>query len=270
MDEAMRLADMMARGKMAPAHFHNSPGDCLMVIEQAMRWNMSPFAVMLCTSVIRGRLMFEGKIVAAAVENSGAIDGYFDYKFSGTGADRRVTVTATRRGESVPKSVEVTLKDAITDNAWWKKTPDQMLVYHGARVWARRWTPAVMLGVYSPDEFNATDHVGETIDLQSAPVLQPKASQIDPPPARKPSVSAWLYDLSAALHAAHDEDSVQEVMARFNVDAACASLKNGALAKLNEMINDALYRTAGQKRVAPEPQAPSPSEGGAIDDDIPF
>ena len=42
---------------------------CLVVIEQAMRWGMSPFAVAQCTSSIGGKLMYEGKLVAAAVES---------------------------------------------------------------------------------------------------------------------------------------------------------------------------------------------------------
>ena len=43
MEQAMRLAEMMSRGKMLPQHLQGSPGDCLMVVEQAMRWGMSPF-----------------------------------------------------------------------------------------------------------------------------------------------------------------------------------------------------------------------------------
>ena len=32
--------------------------------------------------------------------------------------------------------------------------PDQQLAYHGSRVWARRHAPELMLGVYSPEEFD--------------------------------------------------------------------------------------------------------------------
>ena len=71
MESAIKLAEMMARGKLVPSHLHNSPGDCLMVIEASMRWQMSPFAVAQCTSVIQGKLMFEGKLVAAALNASG-------------------------------------------------------------------------------------------------------------------------------------------------------------------------------------------------------
>ena len=152
MDDALRLAEFMARARTVPKHLHDSPGDCLMVIEQAMRWGMSPFAVAQATSVISGKMMYEGKLVAAAVETSGAIVGQLAYEYTGEGPTRAVTVSATRRGETNPRTVTVALKDAKTDNSMWTRQPDQQLVYHGARVWARRWTPAVILGVYSREE----------------------------------------------------------------------------------------------------------------------
>ncbi len=70
LEQAMALANIMAKGRLVPSHLQNAPADCLLVIEQAMRWGMSPFAVAQCTSVIKGKLMFEGKLVAAVVAAS--------------------------------------------------------------------------------------------------------------------------------------------------------------------------------------------------------
>lgn len=167
MNDAIRLAEMMSTGKLMPTHLR-TPGDCLMVIEQAMRWRMSPFAVAQCTSLIQGKLMFEGKLVAAAIETSGALNGLIDYEFSGDGETRAVTVRATRKGETEAREITIELKDARTDNGIWKKQPDQQLCYFGVRAWARRWTPAVMLGVYTPEEFSGT-----TIEGSVAPTSLP-------------------------------------------------------------------------------------------------
>ena len=68
---------------------------------------------------------------------------------------RGVTVSGTLRGEDKPRTVSVKLKDAKTTNTIWSKQPDQQLAYHGARVWARRHVPEVLLGVYAPEEFDA-------------------------------------------------------------------------------------------------------------------
>jgi hypothetical protein len=213
MNDAMRLADMMSRGRLMPKHLLDSPGDCLMVVEQAMRWNMSPFAVAQATSVIQGKLMFEGKLVAAAVEASGAIDGLLDYTFEGEGDSRAVIVSATRHGEKEPRTVRVALKDAITTNGIWKKQPDQQLVYHGARVWARRWTPGVTLGVYSPEEMTDPRHDGPTIEARAEviPDLPPDAAPVPAPVAPDP-----LSSLRAKLAQCATLDDVERVRAMWN------------------------------------------------------
>ncbi|MFS8371715.1 recombinase RecT [Acetobacter indonesiensis] len=179
MQGAMNLAKAMASAKMVPQHLQGSPGDCLMVIEQAMRWQMSPFAVAQATAVVRGKMCFEGKLVAAAIQTSGILEGRLRYDFEGTADKRKVICSGHIRGEAKERSVEVTLESAKTNNEWWTKTPDQMLTYHAARVWARRHAPEVMLGVYSPDEFDTARNEQEVIDVtpQSQRIEQPR--QID-------------------------------------------------------------------------------------------
>ena len=69
LDQAMRLADMMAKNSLVPEHLRQSPGNCLLVIEVALRWEMSPYAVAQYTFVHKGKLGYEGKLVAAAIES---------------------------------------------------------------------------------------------------------------------------------------------------------------------------------------------------------
>lgn len=152
--EAVKLAEIMATAKLVPTHLQKSPADCLLVIEQAIRWGMSPFAVAQATSIISGKLMFEGKLVAAAIQGSGVINGSLNYSYQGTGDQRQITVSGTLRGESEPRTITAKLADVKTKNEQWTKAPDQMLSYMGARIWARRHAPSVMLGVYAPDEFD--------------------------------------------------------------------------------------------------------------------
>lgn len=169
MGDAMKLADMMAKTGFLAKELQ-TPGGALFVMEQAMRWQMSPFAVAMETSFISGKPMFSGKIVAAAIVSSGAIAGRIHYDYSGSGEDRAITVSATLRGEQEPRTVTVRLRDARTNNQMWNKQPDQQLAYHGARVWARRHAPEVMLGVWSEEE------------------IEPAQSTI--PPARGPVIDA--------------------------------------------------------------------------------
>jgi len=183
MREAMELAKMMASTGFLARELQN-PGGALFVIEQSSRWNMSPFAVAMETSFIQGKPMFSGKIVAAAVVSSGAITGRLAYAYEGQGDNRTITVSGTVRGEAEPRTVTVRLGDARTQNKVWTSQPDQQLAYHGARVWARRHTPEVMLGVYSEEEFEPATPMpparGPTVDAAAAYVRQAAPVQAEP------------------------------------------------------------------------------------------
>jgi hypothetical protein len=154
MGEAIRLAELMASAKLVPAALQKSPADCLMVIQQAIRWQMDPFAVAQECSAIQGKLMYGGKLVAAVVNTRGNLTSRLSFEYSGEGDNRTITVSGQLQGEAEPRVVQVVLKNARTQNRVWQTQPDQQLAYHGARVWARRHTPELMLGVYSPEEFD--------------------------------------------------------------------------------------------------------------------
>lgn len=169
MEQAMKLAEMMSGAKLVPLHLQGKPADCLLVIEQASRWKMSPFAVAQCTSVISGKLMYEGKLVAAVVNANGGLDERLSFAYSGDGESRKITVSGKFRGEKEARTVDVVFKDVKTANSMWQKQPDQQLMYSGTRAWARRHAPELMLGVYSPEEFDVAPMVNIT------PAPQPKS-----------------------------------------------------------------------------------------------
>ena len=55
MSEAIKLAEIMASAKLVPVGLQKSVADCLMVVQQAVRWQMDPFAVAQECSVISGQ-----------------------------------------------------------------------------------------------------------------------------------------------------------------------------------------------------------------------
>ena len=257
MDSAIRLAEMMARGKLVPTHLQSSPGDCLMVIEAATRWGMSPFAVAQCTSVIQGKLMFEGKLVAAALNASGIMQSRLDYQHSGEGAGRAVMVSGVLKGETKPRTVTVTLQEARTNNGMWTKQPDQQLVYAGTRVWARRHAPEVMLGVYTPEEFDQQDakaepHNGQTIDAEPASVSDRDRINRDVPlnPTPQPQrmkIGDWLTSIEIALRDATDAEAINRILDRQELLEAPNVLKGAALDRFLAI------REAARSRAAPFP-----------------
>lgn len=189
-DQAMRFADVMAKSKMVPRHFQGKPEECLVIIEQAMRWEMSPYAVIQCASMIHDRPMYEGKLVAAVVNARGpayGLQGRLHFDYTGANDTRKITVWGMLDGRR--EEVECIIRDVRTSNEQWKKQPDQQLAYHGSRVWARRHMPELMLGVYSPEEFERGGAPQETF---TGPTIDSTAET--PPEAETPHREATWYE----------------------------------------------------------------------------
>jgi hypothetical protein len=181
----LRLAELMAKCGTLPVHLKN-PADCFRVVVQAAKWNMDPFVVAECTSLVHGRLCYEGKLVAAALLNRGI--GRLDYEITGKGQDSAVVVSGTPKGGRQAKSVSGSVREwrtkqmkdgrEIPNN--WDKDPHSMLVYRGTRQWARLWAPEVMAGVYTPDELDDVREVEATVvhtDPPAARTAAPAATE---------------------------------------------------------------------------------------------
>jgi len=224
---------------------------------------MSPFAVAACTSVISGRLNFEGKLVAAALNGSGIMSSRLEYEYSGSGPDLKVTVRGTIRGETKPREITLWLKEAKTTNGMWVKQPEQQLCYAGTRVWARRHAPEVMLGVYSPEEFDAQTardtFRGTTLDAeaQPTPAPEPAVEAVRPKPKQTPD--EYLDALAAELAAATTAE-VDEILARPSVQAAQDRARGAHKDRLQHILDEAIARTAADEVEAGDGLYANPSD----------
>jgi hypothetical protein len=153
-----RISEALAAGSLIPETLkgktpEETKANCLRVVEQAARWGLSPFAVMDSASVVKGRLMWEGKLIAAAIKTS--LNVRLRYAYEGEGECRKVTVSGIIDG--IEETITGTVADWKTkrEGSPWDNLAnrDQMLAYRGARQWARRHAPEVILGIYAPDEF---------------------------------------------------------------------------------------------------------------------
>ena len=207
------LAVMMATSKVAvPQHFRNSPGDCLAVVMQSVQWGMNPFAVAQKTFAIKGVLGYEAQLVNAVVTARAPIVGRFHYEWFGpwekvlgkfregesknkidedtgekvkyrvpawTMADEAgigIRVSATFKGESEPRVLELMLIQARTRNSTlWADDPKQQLAYLAVKRWARLYCPDVILGVYTTDELEPIP--AEPKDITPGAEPAPKAQQ---------------------------------------------------------------------------------------------
>lgn len=180
------VSGALSKSSLIPASLkgesdEQTQANCLRVVEQASRWNMSPLAIVDHASVVHGKLMWEGKLIAAAVTASLGVR--LDYEYSGSGEKRKVVVSAELDGKT--KSIDGTVADWKTtgNNSPWSKTAniDQMLAYRGARQWARRYAPEVILGVYAPDEMEPSPKQ-DPVTLRNVTPPQEEENAVNPFP----------------------------------------------------------------------------------------
>lgn len=177
--QLQRVAKLMSSASLAPAHLRGEGklGDCFLVAAQAFRWRMDPFAVAQHTYVLSGKLGYEGKLIAAIVNASGKLQGSLDYRYSGAGDQRSVTVSGKLVGDAEPREVIGTVAGWKTGNEQWKKNTDQMLAYRGAREWARRYMPEAILGIHADDDLAGSAPTSVTMrDITPPPASTPLAA----------------------------------------------------------------------------------------------
>lgn len=187
------FANLMADSVVSvPAHFVGKPADCMAVVMQAMQWGMNPYAVAQKTHIVNGTLGYEAQLVNAVVTSSNAVRGRFHYEYTGDWSkctsSKEVTVKKPAKGGGSYDKVErvrgwsdqdevglcirvgavlrgeeeitwgepVYLSSvAIRNSPLWSTNPKQQIAYLAVKYWARLYCPEVILGVYTPDEFDA-------------------------------------------------------------------------------------------------------------------
>lgn len=164
-----RIAAVMANASLVPNSLRGQTreeavANCFMVINQADRWGLDPFAVAQCASVVSGKLMWEGKLISAVIKSKLGLDLHFYFTGEkGSDAYRAYVSDVPFTEEIVAKLepgksplglrvIDGSVAEWKTTNDNWKKQPDMQLRYRGARVWCRAYEPAIMLGVYTDDE----------------------------------------------------------------------------------------------------------------------
>ncbi|QQO48607.1 recombinase RecT [Raoultella ornithinolytica] len=168
MNQLVRFAELMAQSKATvPAHLAGKPSDCLAVTMQAAQWGMNPFAVAQKTHVVNGTLGYEAQLVNAVVSSSNLLATRLNYRWDGDWSkvngksdkspDLTVTVWATLKGETDPRTLTISMQQAgVRNSPLWEQDPRQQLAYLCVKRWARLHAPDVLLGVYTPDELQET------------------------------------------------------------------------------------------------------------------
>jgi len=67
-----------------------------------------------------------------------------------------IRISGVFTGETEPRVLELHMREAANRNSTlWASNPKQQLFYLATKMWARKYCPDVILGVYTPDEIRA-------------------------------------------------------------------------------------------------------------------
>ncbi len=211
MNHMMNVATFMASGTATlPPIYHKNPANCLMVVMQGAQWRMSPFSIAQKTHFVNGTIGYEAQLVAAVIENSGAIKNMFEFEWFGpwerivgniveresktkkddNGYPKKykvpgwkpedeegvgIRVTATLANENKPRELTLLLKQATTRNSTlWADDPKQQIAYLGEKKWARLYCPGVILGVYTRDELESIVDPEKDVTAQGSHEIPPR------------------------------------------------------------------------------------------------
>lgn len=177
-DHMGRIASVMAKASLVPDTlkgngYEEAAANCFQVVELADRWGYSPFAVAQCASVVHGKLMLEGKLVAAVLESKLGIElnhyytgewGQDDYRIFVTDTDLTAEQIAGLKPHIKMPGIKIIdgsvgewktkEKNGATKGNWISQ-PDMQLQYRGDRTWAKAFKSAIMLGVLTEDDMDA-------------------------------------------------------------------------------------------------------------------
>lgn len=220
-EHLQRISRIMGAAAFLPQHLkgktpEETAANCFRVVNQALRWNMDPFAVCDETYCVSGKLGYQGKLVAAVINSRAGLAAplgviYSDGKAQDLAAvvygsvvkipteafDLLKDYAETESSDTLIDLAKVgvlvirlTIKQAATQNKLWTTDPQQKLYYSAVVKWARRHRPEIMLGVLTDDD------------------IEKIKEDISPPEQSKPQLPTGRHSVRANGHANENHEQI--------------------------------------------------------------
>lgn len=171
LNEAMKVAEMLARSQMVPKNYQGKPEDTLVSMMMGSELGLNPIQSLQNIAVINGKPSIYGDALLALVQNHPKFGGHEE-----TFDDQTMTATCTvwRKGDKHKHTVTFSRADAEKAGLWgkqgpWQTYPKRMLMWR-ARGYALR------------DKF--ADALGGLITVEEArdmPAGEPEERNVTPP-----------------------------------------------------------------------------------------
>lgn len=150
-DEAGRLAAMLAKAGCLPRALQSKPADVFAVVLAGAELGLPPMAAIRGVHMIEGKPTLSADLIVGLVRRSALCKSFRVVEST----SERCVVETLRAGDTQPQRETWTLEDAQRaglGGANWKKYPKAMLVARAKAALARRVYEDLVGGCYLPDE----------------------------------------------------------------------------------------------------------------------
>ncbi len=155
--EVMEYAKMMAvSGSAVPKHLRGQPGACLGIIDDAIRFQCSPYSLARKSYFVNDNLAYEAQVIAGIINRFAPLTEIPLVEYEGEDEGRVCVVTGKFNAgyERIYRSPKFS-KIYPKNSPLWKTDPDQQHAYYSLRAFARRYCPEIILGMYDIEELKA-------------------------------------------------------------------------------------------------------------------
>jgi hypothetical protein len=166
LDEAMKLADMLAASSIVPKDFVGKPGNIIVAIQWGAEVGLKPMQAMQGIAVVNGRPTIWGDAALALVLASPVCKDVLEF-YEGDGDDYKAVCIAQRHGKE-DKRQEFSIKDAKAAGLFGKQGPwtqyrDRMLQMRARSFGLRDQFADVLKGMSIREEVSDFTHIEKDI-----------------------------------------------------------------------------------------------------------
>jgi hypothetical protein len=156
MDQAYKIACIMAKSDIVPAHYRGRPENAFIAVQTAYRMNLDPMMIMQNTFVVSGKLGMNSSFAISLANSSGLFEGGIRYRIEGSDNSLKVTAYTNLRKTGEEISYTIGMKEATAEN-WiknpkYRTLPELMLRYRAATLLIRTHAPEVLNGMHMVEE----------------------------------------------------------------------------------------------------------------------
>lgn len=153
-----RQAKALSGSTMVPAQYQGNIANCMIAVEMAQRFGVTPLVVTQNLDIINGKPGWSSTFVASMLNACGRFDR-IRYEEGGSGDAKFCQAYATElETGKIVKGLKVTIAMAKAEGWYhrkgskWPSMEEQMLMYRAASFFARKHAPELLNGMYDQHE----------------------------------------------------------------------------------------------------------------------